>query len=238
MITSPIPHARKDSTMLRFCPLILLLSFLPSLCPAEEYSFGDKATVTDKPIAPDGTQVQCDLPRKLHLRNTGGSDGPRGPGSGSGLCVFTSLNHAAFWHNHQFLFDFQKWCMQRPGGGYPAKVDKYMDEISKEKGVPKPRYIQIESRNLDILRKGLKSGRMVSITYYRSPTLRYGGSTISHMVTLLHLDDKQACFLDNNFPGTWEWCSVEQFLPTVASGGGNYWAVIFLNPGPPPPPKA
>ena len=43
------------------------------------------------PVAPDGEEVQNDLPKEFpHIRNRGGSDG-------KGLCVFASLNHSAIW---------------------------------------------------------------------------------------------------------------------------------------------
>ncbi len=189
------------------------------------------------PVSPEGVQVALDLPRELHMRNTGGSDGPRGPGSGSGLCVWTSLNHAAYWSNIELLFKLQDYAKQRPGGGYPAKVDKYMVDIAKEKGVPTPRYVQIESRDPSLLRAAIRSGRMVSTTYCYSPSGRYGGQRIAHMVTLLHLDATRACVLDNNFPGTYEWMTADEYLRCATGGSGNFWAVVFAAPGPPPPPR-
>jgi hypothetical protein len=59
-----------------------------------------QGSAKDGRYAPDGTAVQLDLPDALHLRNSGGNDrtryNPAGePGKGSGLCVFTSLNHSA-----------------------------------------------------------------------------------------------------------------------------------------------
>ena len=60
--------------------------------------------------APDGTPVQIDMPQNLRMHNTGGRDG-------SGLCVFTSINHAAIWQNVAQLKDFQKWMKSKPGGG-------------------------------------------------------------------------------------------------------------------------
>src|SRR5436305_7540489 len=70
------------------------------------------------PVAPDGrTRVTIDLPLALRAANTGGSDG-------YGLCVFTSIMHAARWQKETPLEDFQTLMRQEPGGGWPAKVDR------------------------------------------------------------------------------------------------------------------
>ena len=164
------------------------------------------------------------------MRNTGGSDG-------SGLCVFTSIEHAARWHNLEVLQGFQDFMRKRPGGGYPSKVDKMIDAICAERHLPKPKYIQVESNDLEILKLACRTGHMPSVTYGFSPTKRYGGQKISHMVTLLHATEKWFCVLDNNFPKTWEWMSPAEFLRSYKDGSGTGWCVIFLGPGPPPAPK-
>src|SRR5690348_13215170 len=45
-----------------------------------------------------GVEVQADLPSDQLVRNTGGM-GPHGPGTGAGLCVFTSIMFAARLQN-------------------------------------------------------------------------------------------------------------------------------------------
>ena len=186
--------------------------------------------------APDGkTEVQCDLPTELRLKNKGGSDGRGGPGTGSGLCVFTSINHSAHWQNVDALKDFRDWMTKLPGGGDPEKVDRMIEKKCKELGMPKPEYIQVERADLDILLLALKTGRMPSITYAYSPTGRYNGKRISHMVSLVHLDDKWAGVLDNNYPDALEWLTPDQLRKTFKQGSG--WCVILLAPPPPPVPK-
>ena len=199
-----------------------------------------QAHVTTSPAAKDGTPVQLDIPRALQLKNTGGSDGPRGPGSGSGLCVFTSINHSAYWQNVEVLQDFQQWMTHHPGGGYPTKVDQMIGKICTERSLAKPKYVQVQSNNLDVLRLACATGRMPAITYAYSPTGRYGGGKIAHMVTLLAAGAGKGpdgkgwwCVQDNNFPGTYEWMSESQFLRAY-SGGSQGWSVIFFPPGPPP----
>jgi hypothetical protein len=87
---------------------------------------------------------------------------------------------------------------------------------------------------LDVLRTALKMGRMVSCTYSISPTGRYGGGRISHMVNLVHLDDKYAAILDNNYIGDtkYEWLTIDEFVKTY-TGGRAGWAIVLLDPGPP-----
>jgi hypothetical protein len=180
------------------------------------------------PTAPDGTEINCDLPRDLQVKNRGGSDG-------AGLCVFASLKHSAQWQNVDALRNIFEWMFKHPGGGYPDKVDRVIAQICQERGVPKPNYIQVESRDLDILRLASKTGRMPAVTYSFSPSGRYGGARIAHMVSLPHADDKLFGVLDNNFPGTIEWMTPAEFQRTYA-GRSNGWAVILLDEGPPPPP--
>lgn len=197
-------------------------------------------------VAPDGAELQIDLPGSQHLRNKGGNDrtrnNPRGePGKGLGLCVFTSIDHAARWANVTSLIDFRDWMTTKPGGGYPAKVDAMIAARCKALNVPAPEYIQLEGGRelLDILRAALTSNRMVSVTYSFSPSGRYGGGRIAHMVNLVHLDAKSACVLDNNYiepkENAYEWITVDEFVRTF-TGGRAGWAVILIDAGPPPLP--
>lgn len=178
----------------------------------------------------DGTELQCDLPGALHQKNKGGRDG-------AGLCVFTSIAHAAHWQNVPLLEDFRDWMTKHPGGGYPEKVTKMIEQIAKEKGQPVPDYLQVQNNDLEILKAACASGRMPGVTYSSSPTGRYRGR-IAHMVSLVHADDRWFVILDNNYPGAdkYEWMSPEEFIKTY-SGGRTGWAVILLNPPPPPPPR-
>lgn len=203
--------------MIRRTCLILLFFALPAI-----------AGTVSGPKHSDGTEIQCDLPSDQHLKNRGGRDG-------AGLCVFTSIEHSARWQNVKPLVGFRDWMTKYPGGGYPQKVDQMIDRLAKEKGVPKPAYLQAEGGDLTVLRDALKAGLMPAVTYSFSPTGRYGGQRIAHMVSLVHLDDKHAVILDNNYPGAdkYEWLTVDEFRRTYAPG----WAVILLNPGPPPVPK-
>ena len=70
-----------------------------------------RAAVTTNGLTPDGKYAaDCDLPNDLHLKNLGGSDG-------AGLCVFTSISHAARWQHVDVLKDFRDYMTRFPGGG-------------------------------------------------------------------------------------------------------------------------
>lgn len=187
------------------------------------------ATVKDPPRGPDGAIAKCDIPLEWHLRNKGGSEG-------SGLCVFTSIDHAARWQGVDSLVGFRDWMTRYPGGGWPQKVDQMIAKICKDRGVAKPRYLQVEGRDLEILRTAIQSGRMPGVTYGYSPSGRYNRKRISHMVSLVHADEKSWAILDNNYPGNYEWMSNKEFLAAYTDTGGSGWAVILLDPGPPPSP--
>lgn len=182
-------------------------------------------------IAPDGkSEIACDLPETQMLRNKGGSDG-------AGLCVFTSCEHSSRWQAIPALAGFRDWMTRFPGGANPPKLKAKIEQICKERGVPVPDYIQLQGRAeiLPVLKAACESGRMPAVTYSFSPTGRYQGRKIQHMVSLVFLSDDWACILDNNHPGVdkLEWISTKDFLRTF-TGGSNGWAVIFATPGPPP----
>jgi hypothetical protein len=204
--------------------LAVVVLFAPGL-PAASSVVGGR-------ISPDGKEeIACDLPGSEHLKNTG-RVGPRGPGTGAGLCVFTSIEHCGRYQNESALIGFQKKMTYEPGGGYPDKVDAMI-----RKYAPKVNYIQYTGKDTTLLRLAVKTSRMVGVTYGYSP--RYGGP-IAHMVNLVHLTDKWACILDNNFPGenSYEWMSPDEFDRRWVAGSPDKsgWAVILLNPPPPPAP--
>ena len=98
------------------------------------------------------------------------------------------------------------------------------------------KYLQYEGKDPAILKAALASGRMPSVTYDgHDPHYR---GTIAHMVNLVHLDEKYAVVLDNNFVGENElvWLSPEEFRSRWLGNGGG-WAVVLLSPPPPPIPR-
>lgn len=182
-------------------------------------------TPATSPVSPSGTAAAIDLPARLHLRNTGGSDG-------LGLCVFTSVEVAARWQNVREFDGFQDWMKRRPGGGYPSKLDRMITEFARDKGFAPPLYVQHTGGDESILELALRTGRMPSVTYAGRDDFYRG--RIAHMVDLAHLDATEAAILDNNRPGVWVWMTRQEFLSRWRDMQGG-WAVVLLGPPPPPP---
>ncbi len=182
------------------------------------------------PVGRDGTEVLCDLPGSLHQKNAAGSDG-------AGLCVYASARHSGLWQDDEVFQGLFDWMRRHPGGSYPEKFDRTVRQFCEEKGLPVPRYLQVQSNDLEILRAACASGRMPGVTYSFSPTGRYSGRRISHMVSLVHAGPRWFVILDNNYPGEekLEWLTPEEFRRAY-TGGRTGWAVINLEPGPPPIP--
>jgi hypothetical protein len=201
------------------CRLVVLLSLLHPLAAAAGPSqVGGR-------LSPDGKEeIALDLPGSEHMKNVPGRDG-------AGCCVFTSIEHAGRWANVEQLRGFQqKVAKNEPGGGWPSKLDRMLAKYA-----PQVEYVQYSGTDPSILRLALKTGRMPGVTYGYSP--RYGGR-IAHMVNLVHLSDRWAAVLDNNFPGEnqYEWMSPGEFLYRWKLGDTQGWAVIPLAPPPPPIP--
>lgn len=215
--------------------LVLCCSFAASLAtvPSQEPAAAAIGKASrGGTVSPDGAEeIACDLPKRFHLRNRGGSDG-------YGLCVFASLQHASLWQHIWATTDIFPWMFTRPGGGYPEKVDRVIKQMCAEKQAPVPAYVQVQNRDLEILKLACRTGRMPSVTYNYSPTGNYGGQLIDHMVTLAHASDAWFGVLDNNFPQVIEWMDPQTFLKVYTRHGRrNGWSVIFLDPGPPAPPR-
>jgi hypothetical protein len=211
---------------------ILLISALVG----DLVAFGQEAAGTTSEggaIGPNGVQVQTDLPVELRMRNTGGRDG-------NGLCVFTSIQNAARYHNEQRLWNFQANMRKELGGGYPSKVDAMIAKYGKG-----TQYIQHTGGDLEFIYAAISKGRMVCVTYDAGPgDPHYGGSIIAHMVNCVYLgppDQKpvrMACILDNNYIGANQlvWQTADEFSRRWKGKGGG-WAFVLLNVPPAPAPK-
>jgi hypothetical protein len=207
-----------------------LLALLFCLCSAVALAGFDTEPT---PVSPDGiTRARIDLPAYLHMKNTGGW-GPFGPGSGSGLCVFTSIEVGSRWQNVSELTGFQKYMTFQPGGGWPDKVDKTLKAFCKKKGVPVPLYVQHTGGDMRFLELAVKTRRMACVTYAGMDN--YYNGDIAHMVDLAHLDKDRAAIIDNNRPGKWVWMTRDEFeYRWHMNTTGHGWAFVLLAPPPPP----
>lgn len=183
---------------------------------------------TQSPVSPSGVAATVDLPASQHIKNVGGSDG-------AGLCVFTSTQHAARWHNLSYMEGFRTWMERKPGGGWPEKLDKMLAQFCREKGVPVPLYVQHTGGDEAFLDLAIHTDRMPCVTYAGRDDFYRG--RIAHMVNLAHIDGTTAAIIDNNRPGSWVWMTRAEFLQRWRDNDGG-WAVVFLDPPPPPHPPA
>jgi hypothetical protein len=188
------------------------------------------------------SKVACYLPESERMKNTGGSDGPRGPGSGSGLCVFTSVEHAARYQNVIELRGLQQWMTKHPGGGTPSKLQKMIEQYCKEQGVPVPAYLQYEGTDINFVRAVIESGRMGCSTYDGRDGVHYKGH-IEHMINIVGFDAQWVVVLDNNFPADAQlvWLTPEEYRSRFIGQGGQGrqgWLFVLLGPGWPPEPPS
>ena len=174
---------------------------------------------------PGGRLVRVDMPMSLYMWNTGGSDG-------LGLCVFTSIQHTSHYQGLG-LDTFRKWMERRPGGGWPEKVDRTINEYTRQHNLEPPSYIHMYGRqSLKQIQEFLNEGRSVCITWGTDYS-HYGGRTIAHMVNCVYLDDEWGCVLDNNFIEEFLWVKRPTFdLYCSWTGSRNQdglWAIVFMD---------
>lgn len=174
----------------------------------------------------EGVPLAVRVPGEWHVKNRGGSDG-------AGLCVYASCRHTGLVQSDPVFSGMFEWMFTRPGGSYPAKLAKSIQDYAKEKGLTPPKVLQVEHADFDLLKKACASGRLPGVTYSRSPTGRYGGARIAHMVSLPHCDGVLCAVLDNNYPGSYEWMTAEE----ARKAGVLEWCVILLEKGAPPVPQ-
>jgi hypothetical protein len=173
-------------------------------------------------VSPDGKQaVQVDVPLKLRLKNTVGTDG-------TGLCVFTSIQMAAWWSADRCFDGFRDKMRAERGGGWPEKVDRMVAKYVKG-GL----YLQYEGPSMEVAALALKTGRLPCATYNGHDP--HNGA-ISHMLNPVCLTDKWACVLDNNHigPNDLVWMSPAELQQRM--GGKSVWIVVLLRAPPPPIP--
>jgi hypothetical protein len=191
-------------------------------------------------VSPDGQeQVQVDLPLAQRIKNIGSRV------DGYGMCVMSSVEMMFRWHNLEHYRGLRDWCAQQPGGAFPEKVARQLQEFTRARSVPLPPYFQYEGRDMAIIRQALASGRMVSATYSGRDGVRYRGP-IDHMVNIVHFSQRWVAIMDNNGIGENEilWMTPDEFFPRWHGGTDrqgrprNGWLVVTPAFPPPPPPRS
>lgn len=215
----------------------VLFAFVAFIVQLPSYAVADQvfgaASVSDGAMLNANTIADIDYPKYRHMKNVGGSDG-------SGLCVFTSIEHFFDWHNMKDHLGFRKWMERRPGGGWPEKVTRELREYCQQKRIEMPDILQVTNGNIDLLAEAVQSGHMAGVTYCFSPTRRYGGATIAHMVNCMAArvgTEKLWAIMDNNYPGSYEWMDEATFKRVWLGNGGGWFVIVLNRPDPPPIPR-
>ena len=201
-------------------------------CPKPRPRFESVGAAVGGNVSPDGTEyLQLELPGGRHQKNSVGTDG-------SGLCVYASAKHTGDWQSDAAFYGLFEYMKLFPGGSYPEKFDKTLAAYCKEKNLAVPKYVQVQDNNLDVLITACQNRMMPGVTYSRSPTGRYQGQKISHMVTLVHATKNWFAVLDNNYIGenSIEWMKPDEFLKTYSGTSGKGWCIVLLTDPPPPAP--
>jgi hypothetical protein len=191
------------------------------LLPWRQLSAGTFLESSDG-VGPEGREVTVDIPPEYRKKNIASK--------GLGCCVFRSTDHNAHDSQTRELYGFPEWMVSKgiEGGGYPEKFDQLVKQICKDRGVPVTKYLQHTGGEVEFLDAAMKTGRSVGVTYAGKDP-RYGMNTgIDHMVSLVHLDDKYACILDNNYINAYLWMTRAEFIQRWKDRGGG-WAVLLLD---------
>ena len=221
-----------------FFAAVATLIQLPGYAFADQV-FGDsfRAVSTPNGILAPGVEIDCDLPHYRCLKNVGGSDG-------SGLCVFTSIEHFLDWFSMKEYLGFRKYMEGRPGGGWPEKVTKELRAYCEKRKLEMPDILQVTNGNIDLLAEAVQSGHMCGVTYCYSPTGRYNGQRIAHMVNCVGArvgPNKLWAILDNNYvkpeEGLIEWMDEATFKKVWLGNGGGWFITVLNRPDPPPIPR-
>lgn len=189
----------------------------------DEAPVGALRFATGGPVAPDGTEVQCEIPVGRRLRNIGSRR------DGAGMCVTTSATVAADWQNlPRAWLGLRDWAAQFPGGSWPEKHAQQVRDFARAKSMPVEEFVTYEGRDpgpaLDLI---LGTGRMACLSWMNG----------AHWLNCVHLDERQGCIMDNNGPASnLRWLPRAELLRQT-TGSRGAWLGTWARPGPPPVPK-
>jgi len=174
----------------------------------------------------DGTDVDCDLPKVLRVRNTVGTDG-------LGLCVWASTEMMARYLGCRELVGVFRQMQGEPGGGWPERVDRVMKQ--RAPGIKYRQFLGNANDGLAFIQAGINSRRPVCVTYGYGEL--YNMQTIAHMVMCVGMNRRWTAILDNNDPEHIWWMETGEFAKRFVHPHGQGWAWYVMTPPPPPVPR-
>ena len=148
------------------------------------------------------------LPEVLRQENWRGS-------KGEGSCVWASTISLLRWQGRDRAAD---WIRRNYGNG---EWPEHWAALADKAGL---RYAMTTDGDVQFLEWACRTRRGAAVTVM-------GGA---HCVNLVHLDDKWACLLDNNFPDKFQWVPRETLLAEWKASHGWGLTVVYT-PCPPLP---
>ncbi len=155
---------------------------------------------------------------------------------GAGLAVQTTVEVMARMQEGPELKGFVSWCKARPGGCYPSKLDKQLNDFGSDRHLFKvPSHVDVRGKEgepdaFKMLAVWIKD-RPVMVTYFGGTDTRYK-TKINHVVIVLDYDEKtdKACFLDTNFVEQgkrYQWTTATDLRKRITDDGKNKpWVLI------------
>lgn len=170
-----------------------------------------------------GVRASVPVPAEFHIRNEGSSL------DGLGLCVGASLLINGAYQGVPGMergkdSEWWRYLKARPGGSYPEKL-----EADVRKLYPGEKWVSWTGRVTDLIEEYTRAGYPVAATM--NTGIQYGWAPIHHMVSVVHLDDKLACVVDNNDPGRFHWMSAADYKRRFVDGQTGWLFVWLRNPG-------
>lgn len=193
---------------------------LPRAARAQEGPDHRGEVVTDEPVY-RGKTANAAIPGPQHFKNEPGSDG-------AGLCVYASNTIDGVFQDVPELRDGRdsrlwRYVKGRPGGSYPEKFQRDLEAVEF-----RTKWLQFEGTSdeaLSIIRHYNEQGLPVAVTMNTGAL--YGYRPIHHMVSLVHIDDDDACIVDNNDPGKYHWMPRDEFARRFMDGPKGWFVVIL-----------
>lgn len=210
--------ARVGSVLKRLASPILAL-VLASSASAQS---GRWEVVTEEPEY-QGVKASVPIPPEYHIPNEGSAV------DGLGLCVGSSLLINGAYQGVPGMelgknSEWWRYLKARPGGSYPSKL-----EADVRKLYPDEKWVSWEGRVTDLIAEYTRKGYPVAATM--NTGLQYKWQGIHHMVSVVHLDDKYACIVDNNDPGYYHWMSADDYKRRFVDGQTGWLFVWLRDPG-------